>query len=167
MNIKKIYFLLIVLQPLGAGRFELNASERVALLQVAVQCLYTGGDAVLEAQHLYNALSGAPVVFNHAVLCGEEKSVEQRHHTATGPSMSKILLVPNPARDAVRVLVPDAASDVSIRVELIDQRGRMQRNILLSNGMPVSLDGLLPGLYFCRVTLPDNRVQTLKLVVLR
>ena len=166
MNIKKIYFLLIVLQPPGAGRFELNASERVALLQVAVQCLYTGGDAVLEAQHLYNALSGAPVTFNHDVLCGDEDKAEERSRISVPFAAVKVLLLPNPARDAVRILIPELAFDAILYVELLDQMGRMQKSSRVINGESVSLIGLLPGLYLCRIILPDNRVQALKLIVI-
>jgi PKD repeat protein len=157
----------VYLQTIGTGRYTLTPQESSRLLSVATQCLFTGGDAVVEARSLFNALSSISVIFNNEVLCGiEEGSEERSRPTVAASTTFKALLIPNPARDAVQLIVPEAAQEVNLQVQLLTQTGTLQKRAVVTNGGQITLDGLLPGLYLCRVTLPDNRTQTIKLIVL-
>lgn len=151
---------LFYLHHLDSNYKTISAEEQAELLEIATQCYDYGGEAVFTARNLYHTLVGG-YKFDDNAACVElrEQAAKMQKSTA------RILLIPNPAKDRIQILVPDAAVDALLQVNIGDASGKLIRQITCSNGDLLFLQ-LPGGVYYCKVQGPDNLLQTVKLVII-
>lgn len=156
----------IYLETIASGIDTATQYQISDLLAIANQCALEGGDAVLQARAVYNALAEEPLMFNDMEICdlgvGErsDKSVAVQTHTA-----HKVNTVPNPARDAFVLTVQGVNPGETLRLQIWDADGILEKELLVTNGAIVPTP-FNPGLYFCRVYVGEEPADVVKLVII-
>jgi len=134
------------------------------LHQMAAQCYYEGGDAVLQARILYRALA-QPLSFDDISICGGE--IEERNQRDLElRSAFFVKVVPNPAKDRFSIQASGVPADAVLRVQITDLNGRVLKDTRVQNG-EILAHAFSPGLYLCRVSMDDApAAQIVKFVIL-
>jgi hypothetical protein len=157
----------LFLESIGKGRYSLTQSQRDELMEVANQCPATGGNAVYEARTLVGLGSAAYHFFDDQLCGGSERKSERA--TKEEPEQH-LQLMPNPAKDQVTVLVPEALQKGSVGVRITDLTGKVWlENIPVSDQASIQLNvGRLPaGVYACQLIPESGKILTETLVLIR
>jgi hypothetical protein len=155
----------IFLETLALGNYTATETQLNDLLAVASQCFLEGGDAVLQARALYSAFA-RPLQIDDTAICGHQG--EERDTKSAGMSAAgryEIKVIPNPAKDHVSFVVPNASSDAVFFVQILDLNGKIVKELNVRNGEVLS-QAFLPGLYFCRVHMGEEPAQTVKFIII-
>ncbi|MCB9291198.1 MAG: T9SS type A sorting domain-containing protein [Lewinellaceae bacterium] len=142
-------------------QFQINK-----LLAVANQCPLSGGDGVFKARSLYSLVD--PLVkYDDEMLC--EPAPEARPQHTLQPELPKgFHLIPNPARDELRVklAVPvEARSWFFIQ----DIHGRIYFEKELDAGSAryyINTNQLPSGIYYCTIRSQGSTHKTEKLIII-
>lgn len=149
----------MALQLAVSGEAQLSAVQRTALEQVAEQCFYAGGDAVVAARNMLNHYGG-PEAYNDDLLC---QGGTPRH---TNINSSQGLQVwPNPSTGAISVV---SVTPVQ-KMVLFNAGGSVIREYDLDSIQETTLylDNLPNGMYLIVATGADGYTITNKLILLR
>jgi uncharacterized repeat protein (TIGR01451 family) len=81
-------------------------------------------------------------------------------------SLSNYLLYPNPASSSFQIEINDSTEKLKT-IEITDVLGKIVRKIVepTSNQQTINVDGFSKGIYFVKITLENNLIQTKKLVI--
>ncbi|MCW5922879.1 MAG: hypothetical protein KIS77_11080 [Saprospiraceae bacterium] len=156
----------IYLEAIASGVDTATQQQISDLLAVANQCALEGGDAVLQARAIYNALAEEPLMLNDMEICelgvGErsDKSVAGQNHTA-----HQVSIAPNPARDVFTLWVQGVEPGEMLRLQVLNANGVLEKELLVANGAAIP-SAFNPGLYFCRVYVGEEPADVLKLVII-
>lgn len=152
----------IWLETLASGDYNATQSQLDDLLDIALQCYYDGGDAVLQARALYGALA-QPLDLDDALLCtggGEERS----RVTTRKTSDFNVKVVPNPTKDQFAIQATGIATDALMHLQIADLNGKIRKDACVRNGEVLACT-FAPGLYICRVSVGDAPAQVVKFIV--
>lgn len=152
----------IWLETLASGNYNATQSQLDDLLDVALQCYYEGGDAVLQARALYGALA-QPLELDDALICtggGEERSQIKTEKVTD----FKVKVVPNPAKDQFSVQASGVPEGAWLHVQIADLNGKILKDARVRNGEVLAY-AFAPGLYFCRVLVGDVPAKVVKFIV--
>lgn len=144
-NQKRLNTLLLDMR--NRNLMTLTASEQTMLQDVASQCLFAGGPAVLQARYLLS-LQGE-TRWNDAVLCSDrgQESIGKVSELGT------LLVMPNPNDGTFQILLPAGIAAEGTQAFLYDMTGRILRQQnLRSNDERFDVSGKIPpGLYLFEV----------------
>ncbi len=138
---------------------KLNENHRSILLEIASECAYSGGYAVLLARF---ALGRSD--FDDAVLCGSERPAASNRSRTDNNSFG---LFPNPTTDGFTIVRNNPAENETLSI--LSTTGQELLIINLSdkeNSTFVSTIGLLPGIYFVSNYSNGKLRSTHKLTIL-
>lgn len=143
-NTKRLNTLLLDIRTRNPMTF--SAPELTMLEEVAEQCLFIGGPAVLQARSLLSIL-GSERTWDDVVLCSE------RGQAATPSQLEDLRVTPNPNAGTFQLTLPKGITVEGAQVFIYDMSGRLlhQQN-LQSNNERLNLAGKIsPGLYLLEV----------------
>jgi hypothetical protein len=143
-NAKRLNTLLLDIRT--RNPMTVTSPELTMLEEVAEQCLFSGGPAVLQARSLLSIL-GSDNTWDDAVLCSE------RGQAATPSQLEDLRVTPNPNAGAFQLLLPKRVTVEGAQMFIYDISGRLfhQQN-LQSNNERLDLAGKVPpGLYLLEV----------------
>lgn len=152
----------IWLETLASGNYNATQSQLDDLLDIALQCYYEGGDAVLQARALYGTLA-QPLDLEDALICtggGEERS-QVKTGKAAGFSVK---VVPNPTKDRFSIQATGVPTDALMRLQIVDLNGKILKDTRIRNGEVLAY-AFAPGLYVCRVLAGDAPARVVKFIV--
>lgn len=158
-NIKRLNALLLDLRTRNQMTF--TTPELSMLEEVAEQCLFSGGQAVLQARTLLSIL-GSESTWDDVVLCSE------RGQAATPSQFNELLIAPNPNDGTFQLMIPKGIASEGAQVFVYDMSGRLLHQLnLQSNSARLDLtDKVHPGLYLLEVrNAADGRVGVVKISV--
>lgn len=142
---------------------SLDSTERATLSAIANQCPLAGGEAVLIARAMLDAVVKTPVLYNDALLC-EQPEVEERSRSMTTSGGCSV--APNPASTelTLRTNAPDAT-----RFVLRNAMGQSVLSMSLTKGkntyvIPVS--NIPQGAYTWEVWAAEKRSDSGKVVIM-
>lgn len=142
---------------------SLDSTERATLSAIANQCPLAGGEAVLIARAMLDAVVKTPVLYNDALLC-EQPELEERSRL---PKISTTCsVVPNPAYTQVtlRTNTPDAT-----RFVLRNAMGQSVLSLSLPSGKnthQIQVSDVPQGAYTWEVWSAEKRSDSGKVVII-
>ncbi len=133
-----------VLNSMGFARFQVKPSATLA-----------PGARIPNTAHIFFDYN-APVTTNDVTTL-----VQAPNGLVAETADAKMRLYPNPAGRTARVTIAGAPGAALV---VVDMLGRPVRRATLTDA-PLALDGLAPGVYGVRLTAPDGRTASRRLVV--
>ena len=144
-NQKRLNALLLDMR--SRNPMTLTAAEQTMLQEVASQCLFSGGPAVLQARQLLS-LQGE-FTWDDDVLCGERG----QDVSAKPPVLSAVQVLPNPNGGSFQILLPASVPAEGAQAFLYDMTGRLlrQQNLRSANERFDTEGKMPPGIYLLEV----------------
>jgi hypothetical protein len=144
-NQKRLNTLLLDMR--NRNPMTLTASEQTMLQDVASQCLFAGGPAVLQARYLLS-LQGE-TRWNDDVLCSDRG----QDSMGKASELGTLLVMPNPNDGTFQILLPAGTAAEGTQAFLYDMTGRIlrQQNLRSNDERFDVLGKVPPGLYLLEV----------------
>lgn len=156
---------------LGFGRLA-TVGDYNTILEIAVQCPYSGGHAVYEARvilELLNESLNNIVEYNDDSVCIQHGIYRQAQYNSSELPLQEILIKPNPANDMTDiVLMGDYTGICKINIENMfgqlvythDFNCNEKRN-------RINTSTFVSGMYIVSVYINNNVLKTNKLIIAR
>ncbi|MCA0237013.1 MAG: M12 family metallo-peptidase [Bacteroidetes bacterium] len=146
---------------------SLDSTERATLSAIANQCPLAGGEAVLIARAMLDAVVKTPVLYNDALLC-EQTETEERRATTTIQE-GRYAVAPNPASGLLTLLYVLPKESISSTFVLRNALGEICTKVSLdvqSHSAQISTAHLPNGIYAWEYRDKNTSLASGKLVVI-
>ena len=156
----------IYLETIGQDNMTLSPSQFSAISDIAHQCIFEGGTAVLDARMLYQL--HAIKYFSDDTLCQQIGERAQNHILQKNENQDDIVfLMPNPANETVTIQGLHLGQNEVAIVDLLDIKGNTIVQFNTTEDQPMlDLRNIANGVYICRITKGSHALKPIKIVVI-
>ncbi|MEQ1746801.1 MAG: T9SS type A sorting domain-containing protein, partial [Saprospiraceae bacterium] len=144
---------------------QLDEAQFDEVSEIAHQCPFTGGRAVLAARGLYRTKIAKH--FDDDALCVPSGARQGNPRQSAAPQ--QVLAWPNPAQDRINIAIPAGAGAVA-SIQLLDLTGRVildEQRLLNGSALDMDISNLKSGLYLCRVSVAQHQFAPVKISIIR
>ncbi|MCX8478201.1 MAG: hypothetical protein ORN56_00250 [Chitinophagales bacterium] len=165
----------IYLNTIAIENDEFTDDQRRILLQIAFQCPYTGGNAVMEARNMLSLTDSTN--YHDSLLCGENFAYRQGSHQSTikaikhlNESGNFLSVYPNPSNSIafIKWNLPTECRNCTFKiVNVLGELIKEQKGLSEKGKLEISTSNLQPGIYHCLLITNGAVTQSKKLIIIK
>lgn len=137
-------------------------------MNVALQCPYSGGNAVLQARTFIKLLIDT-IEYDDIGICLQAGYYRQNNVKETGTIKGTVKIIPNPAKDEVTIKLQNSNDGLCIVMisDVLSNEIFNPRFNCLERQAKISLHNIPSAVYTLKVIKSDSMIETLKLIIIK